>query len=281
MYSEPRNPHDFEFSTLVPPDRLERSHSYCRSLPLSRDLTQPRERLEGASLCGMLVRNHPLLDHARPVLDHMQKYLPDWRETLVLTDAQGIVVALFSGALMLDRLRDELSLQVGTSLCEHSSGTNAFCLALRYHEPMSVYGNQHYCRLFRGWASIAAPVMALDGRPRAGVGLLLPALVDAGHGLALVYALAQALQSSLNMKPALSSVQDILHPQGRGRAGLTERQQQVLRLFAHGMSYKGIAQELGLRSAKTVGEHLDAIRAKLGAETRRECIRMALDRSLL
>jgi DNA-binding NarL/FixJ family response regulator len=60
------------------------------------------------------------------------------------------------------------------------------------------------------------------------------------------------------------------HRSGRKRerpAGLTEREVEVLRLLARGMSDKEIAAELVI-SPKTAGAHLEHIYAKLGVNNR-------------
>ena len=62
---------------------------------------------------------------------------------------------------------------------------------------------------------------------------------------------------------------------------LTERQQQVLMLFSQGLSYKEIAEKLQIKSHKTVANHLDGVRIKLSAKTRRECIQKASEYGLL
>ncbi len=52
-------------------------------------------------------------------------------------------------------------------------------------------------------------------------------------------------------------------------------------LFSQGLSYKKIAQDLQLQSVKTIQEHLDAVRTKLGATNRRDCIRKAIEQGLI
>lgn len=71
-------------------------------------------------------------------------------------------------------------------------------------------------------------------------------------------------------------------PRGRGRAtrgnpaGLTDRQLEVLRLLAAGLSNGEIAARLVL-SPKTVEHHVGAILAKLGASSRTDAVRLAGD----
>ena len=62
---------------------------------------------------------------------------------------------------------------------------------------------------------------------------------------------------------------------------LTDRQREVLLLFSNGMTYKQIAKIIGVCSFRTVEDHIDGIRVKLGARSRRECIRIAIELKLI
>lgn len=61
---------------------------------------------------------------------------------------------------------------------------------------------------------------------------------------------------------------------------LTERQREILAAMARGRSNKEIADELGIQ-ADSVGQHVMAIRAKLGAANRTEAVAIALRKQLL
>jgi DNA-binding CsgD family transcriptional regulator len=63
-------------------------------------------------------------------------------------------------------------------------------------------------------------------------------------------------------------------------AGLTERQVEVVRLLAAGMTNAEIAGQLIL-SVRTVDSHVAAARAKLGARTRKEAVARAADLGIL
>lgn len=65
------------------------------------------------------------------------------------------------------------------------------------------------------------------------------------------------------------------------RCSLTRRQYEVLVRYAAGHPYKKIAHDIELQSIKTVQEHLDAVRAKLGVANRREWIREAIAAGLI
>ena len=61
---------------------------------------------------------------------------------------------------------------------------------------------------------------------------------------------------------------------------LSDRESEVLRLIAEGLSYKEMAQRLGI-SAKTVETYRERIKEKLNLGSRAELVRYALDRGLL
>jgi DNA-binding CsgD family transcriptional regulator len=64
------------------------------------------------------------------------------------------------------------------------------------------------------------------------------------------------------LKPASSS----------GHGGLSERENEVLRLVADGLTDREIARALGI-SPRTVGRHVGSILAKLGVRNRSEAAR--------
>jgi len=61
---------------------------------------------------------------------------------------------------------------------------------------------------------------------------------------------------------------------------LTERQQEILEATSKGLSSEQIATRLGI-STYAVNQHLDAIRRKLGAQSRTEAVAIALRKQLL
>ena len=67
---------------------------------------------------------------------------------------------------------------------------------------------------------------------------------------------------------------------GPDRAGLTDRELEVLRLVAAGRSNRDIAADLFI-SAKTASVHVSNILAKLGAANRTEAAALARSRHLI
>ncbi len=63
-------------------------------------------------------------------------------------------------------------------------------------------------------------------------------------------------------------------------AGLSEREAEVLRLLAEGLSDKQIAARLAIAES-TARYHVTSIRNKLGADTRAQAVALAAQRGLL
>ncbi len=79
-----------------------------------------------------------------------------------------------------------------------------------------------------------------------------------------------------------SGVADLVEAilEGRGPARLTEREQEVLRLMAEGLSNKEIAARLGF-SERTAAFHVSNILQKLGAVSRTEAVVKAKERGMI
>ncbi|TGV96490.1 response regulator transcription factor, partial [Mesorhizobium sp. M2D.F.Ca.ET.145.01.1.1] len=97
----------------------------------------------------------------------------------------------------------------------------------------------------------------------------------------------------LGARPVAQHVRDIMRRSGvihiaRGprratranRAGLTERQMEVLQLIERGLSNKRIAEHLAI-SPKTVDHHVSAVLGKLEAVSRGEATATARDSGLI
>jgi len=95
----------------------------------------------------------------------------------------------------------------------------------------------------------------------------------------IVEAVRAAVQGWRYFSPGVADlVRAIL--EGKGPAPLTEREQEVLRLLAEGLSNKEIAVRLGC-SERTVAFHVGNILQKLGAVSRTEAVVKAKERGML
>jgi DNA-binding NarL/FixJ family response regulator len=85
--------------------------------------------------------------------------------------------------------------------------------------------------------------------------------------------------SHLEPRVASKLIAEMRSP-NRGRDALSERERQVLRLVADGLSNKQIARELVL-SERTVKFHVASLFRKLGADNRAQAVALAVQRGLL
>ena len=83
----------------------------------------------------------------------------------------------------------------------------------------------------------------------------------------------QAIEYALVASPPTS-------PPEEDRAGLSERELEILRLVAQGMTDSQVAQRLYV-SPRTVGQHLRSIYRKLGVPSRAAAAKAAVERSLI
>lgn len=259
-------------------ERVKQSHQRCAKAQVPRNIRAPRQSLQGDTLRQFLVCHSDVTAYIRLLFSEIIRRLSDARTMLVLTDSEAYIVETHSHPAIVDRLAYRFNIRAGVSLSEQSCGTNAVALAIYDRQEAVVRGEQHYCQLFFDCCSVAAPVFNLDGEIAGSLCLLTFQSGELGDKAAIAYCLTNELQTFLRT----GSIRD--ETQGKKTYAhrlLTTRQREVLALFAQGLSYKQIAQRLGMRSTKTVEEHLDAARAKLGATTRRQCIQRAAETGVL
>lgn len=263
--------------------RIEESLSRCESLGIDQSLTRPRKKLCGERLRELLNRDAQLIFHSNLLFSEITDELGYTRRILFVTDQSSYVVHAASNPTVLESIANHTGIETGTSLAETSCGTNALSLAIRHREPFFLYGHEHYCCMFAGWCNVAVPILLSNGKVAAAV------QVSSGDGslVAVNMALAKLMARELQNLYALGAIANANNTRQRRmqqssaevistrNPGLTNRQLEVLELYANGYSYKEIARHLNVSSVKTVSEHLDAARKKLSAATRRETIEKA------
>lgn len=246
-------------------ERISSSHRRCEQLGLARDIPCARDVLDTSGIEETLSYNCGLIAFANLLFATTSDLIPDKRTLLILCDARARIIAIHSIPEVI-RAAANKGICLGASVAEDSLGTNAVSLALYDLKPAILCGEQHYCDILQDWFCIAIPLIDAHGSPLGCLDISTGHETALGEKLAVATFLSRELSSYGVRKPS---------------PVLTLRQQQVLRLFSTGLSYKQIARRLELQSIRTVQEHLDAVRAKLGASTRRDCIRRALEYRLL
>lgn len=124
-----------------------------------------RSRSAGVDAGHLEVPYRPDLDFdgslascARPVLDDLAEQLSGTPVSVVLTDADGHLLARRVGEGELRRRLDEISLAPGFSYAEEHAGTNGVGTALEGGAPALVIGAEHFTDRLRGFACAGAPI---------------------------------------------------------------------------------------------------------------------------
>ena len=256
----------------IDPARLHESYRRCEEAGVPRDL-ETLHPVTDPNGVDLRVQRPALLDFARTLFRDAADFIVGRRPLFLVTDAQARVALAVSSDEHAGQAAEQAGLAVGSSLAEEDIGTTASGLALRFAGPAVVCGDEHFCRVFHDWFCAAVPVGDGNGGLLGSLIVSTQGSCDIGEKLALAYSLSRAL-TEFDRASLRGATSNLL-------VQLTERQQQVLKLFAEGLSYKQIAKQLNVTSRKTIEDHLDAIRAKLGAGSRRECIRRAIELGLL
>lgn len=271
----------------------------------SRESIWPMTALMGDELGRFMAGNSRLRAYGQHLFSDIYNGFSDHNDLFILGDVNARLITLHSCPETLSAVTESVGLRCGVLLSESSCGTNAIILALRYREPVMSSNMQ-------SWGAVAVPVLDADRQPMACIAILNCADGSLGEKLLLAKFIAREFGKFYKSQSAsLPIVSPVIAdsdtpaspiPQSDGfkvrqlcdrrrtqrtaspamlAVGLTARQQQVLMLFAQGMSYKEIARKIGISSYKTVEEHLDAVREKLQVSHRRECIHKAMSLGLL
>ena len=168
----------------------------------SRELGAPNDAIpaelgleRGVALRARQERLDPLLSEVRDTFDEGAAALAAYDFTLLLADAEGVVVRAGGGGAFAP-VAQSVRLIEGASWGEAARGTNAIGTALAEGRPTAVVGAAHYARPFHELVCYAAPVHDPEGRVVAA--LDATSMVSQAHPAvwALVSATAQAMEAT-------------------------------------------------------------------------------------
>jgi transcriptional regulator of acetoin/glycerol metabolism len=100
----------------------------------------------------------PLTRSALPVLRQLRESLDGQPISVILTDANGIVLSRMAADSDLDRHLDSVKLAPGFSYAEESVGTNGIGTALEIGRPAHVFGHEHYAENLEDLACAGVPI---------------------------------------------------------------------------------------------------------------------------
>jgi len=95
---------------------------------------------------------------ADPVLRHLHQQLDGQPISIILTDADGLVVARLTADRDLERTLDTVMLAPGFSYAEERVGTNGIGTALESGGPAHVFGHEHYAEHLEQFGCAAVPI---------------------------------------------------------------------------------------------------------------------------
>jgi sigma-54 dependent transcriptional regulator, acetoin dehydrogenase operon transcriptional activator AcoR len=95
---------------------------------------------------------------ARPVLRRLQEELSGQPISIILTDADGLVLARLTGDHDLERALDGIKLAPGFSYSEDRVGTNGIGTALEAGGPAHVFGHEHYAESLERFGCAGVPI---------------------------------------------------------------------------------------------------------------------------
>ena len=100
----------------------------------------------------------PLAHGAAPVLRRLQEQLSDTAVSIILTDADGVVLDRRTGDAQLEQRLDQVHLAPGFSYAEQFVGTNGIGTALEGGQAADVYGHEHYAEGLEEFGCAGVPV---------------------------------------------------------------------------------------------------------------------------
>ena len=95
---------------------------------------------------------------AEPVLRKLHEELSGQKISVILTDADGLVLARLTGDRDLERALDSIKLAPGFSYAEDRVGTNGIGTALEAGGPAHVFGHEHYAESLDRFGCAGVPI---------------------------------------------------------------------------------------------------------------------------
>lgn len=145
-------------------ERLARSWS--RSLAaglLPYKEVHATEHSSGADMGQILLRNHELLAHSRPIMEYLFEQVRHGQNLVVLADDRGTLMHTLGDPVFLDKAQ-RVALSCGASWHEAHRGTNAIGTALAEGSSVEIHGAEHFLEHNSFLTCAASPILSATGR---------------------------------------------------------------------------------------------------------------------
>ena len=218
-----RVPHGSGAPVVQRNDRLVASWLRSQEYGVSRETVEP-------VFTGSCDHESLFFECGREVLSELHRTLVDEPISLMLTDADGLVLNRLSGDSSLLRALDAVHLAPGFAYSERQAGTNGLALALADRVPSVVRNDEHYALSLGAYTCAAVPVLdPFSGRLEGAVNLTTRSQLPG----ALLLALAQS---------AAGTTSALMLARGRGQTPRPAPRGEVFRVETEPGS--GTVQEL-------------------------------------
>ncbi|MFH1873387.1 MAG: sigma-54-dependent Fis family transcriptional regulator [Pseudomonadota bacterium] len=169
----------------------------------------------------LLARNHDLLAHSRPVMEHLFAQVRHTRSMVILADKLGTLMHTLGDADFLCKA-ERVALKCGASWHEQHRGTNAIGTALAEARDVEIHGAEHFLERNGFLTCAAAPIMSARGEL---VGILDISGDQRGrhpHTRGLVGMAARMIENRLLVASCQGNFRLHLHPQAEGIGSIAE-----------------------------------------------------------
>jgi len=141
-------------------------------------------------------RMHDLFQACKPILETLYTQVRQSDFMVLVSDRDGYIVTKWGEPPFTERA-SRVRLDVGANWEERVKGTNAIGTALAESQPVSVWGNQHFCEENRFLTCYAAPLYSPTGELLGILDVSGDARLHHPHTLGMVITAAQACQARL------------------------------------------------------------------------------------
>lgn len=186
-----------------------------------------------------------------------------------LFDSDQNLIAVRTGCNhSMSYINEKEFLKIGVSYKENSIGTNAVTLSKLLKKPIYMRPMYHYCSILKNWYEYCVPIKCR---------LTVKGYITV---ISKSYPISKALEGfvdllGINMNEELTDMQTSPYLYRDIRDMLTQKQYQILKMIAQGLTDKQISQELKI-SLSTVKYHNKNIFFLLDAESRVDAVVKAL-----
>jgi sigma-54 dependent transcriptional regulator, acetoin dehydrogenase operon transcriptional activator AcoR len=164
------------------------------------------EAVTRARLSAALERSHALLQASGDDITRLEGALAGTGASVLLTDAQGVIVHATAHGALLDSPLIRVAGRVGVDLSEGQLGTNAPALVVKTQQAVTVNGAEHFFERVHPLHCAAAPIRDGQGRLAGVLDLTVEARPFAFDAAALVGVYATMIENRLLQAAASGSL---------------------------------------------------------------------------